>query len=70
MNGLFFRYNPVGFIVQLEKVHCYLSLLHFLTRHCLILIVVPAQLDVFKKALLMGAVFLIDFNYFERNRNQ
>lgn len=30
----------------------------------------PAQLDVFKKALLLGAVFLIDFNYFERNRNQ
>lgn len=33
MNGLFFHNNPVGLTVQLEKVHCYLSLLHFLTRH-------------------------------------
>ncbi|KAL8573939.1 hypothetical protein ACOMHN_029386 [Nucella lapillus] len=29
-----------------------------------------AQMDVLKKALLFGATFLIDFNYFERNSSQ
>ncbi|XP_052059780.1 phospholipid scramblase 2-like [Mytilus californianus] len=30
----------------------------------------PADLDVMKKTLLLGSTFLIDFNYFERNKNQ
>ncbi|KAL4228869.1 Plscr4p [Mactra antiquata] len=29
----------------------------------------PAEMDIFKKTLLLGATFLIDFVYFERNKN-
>lgn len=29
----------------------------------------PPELDIFKKTLLLGATFLIDFVYFERNKN-
>ena len=30
---------------------------------------VPVEMDVFKKTLLLGSTFLIDFVYFERNKN-
>ncbi|KAL8568321.1 hypothetical protein ACOMHN_040894 [Nucella lapillus] len=29
----------------------------------------PAQMDIMRKALLFGATFLIDFNYFEHPKN-
>lgn len=71
----------VGSFIDVVHVQCYYPTVnetnYFIESvhqicSCLIYYVflVPAQLDVFKKALLLGAVFLIDFNYFERNRNQ